>query len=644
MDAIIQKNILYVSLKLLLQLFLAVTVFFVFVPLIPDMPTGDNPIDAAWVFGMNQAISQGLVFGSELIFNFGPYIPIYTRNFHPGIDHLMMAGSIYLAIFYSACLLWITRNSPPLIVLTLIVSLSLFKQYPDVLLSSYGILMGVYCYQIIDCVPKNKTQQFLLFFLTFLLFTPFGLYPLIKGTIYVLYLVIGLLSMGLLLWFKRWQLALAIPLAIIGALIFFWLYAGQSMGSLLSYFQSMGEIISGYSEAMSISGNKLEIQVSIVITLCLLGVILSLGWFQIPNLYLLSIFGVFLFLNFKSSFVRHDGHAMFGAWALVFSAIVLLNVSRSYKVFLLIPLCIANLFYVDGHYDKALKSRGFEPILETYIRGIVGLQRRFIQANTLKAEYEKSLSNIKAMSYLPALNGKVDTYPFDQAKLIANGYEWAPRPTFQSYQAYTSKLINLNNDHLLSSKAPDYLLFKVAGIDERYPTLDDGLSWPTILTNYRLKGTYGEFLVLNRDQPNNIAANTCNQGSATYSFDEQIPVPGNGALIFAVIDLKPSFLGKLVNFFFKKSEIRITIKMKDGASKNYRLVPIMATSGFLLSPLIEKTEDFKKIISGQRLSKSNQISTFSIAPVDQFWQWNREFKVNFKIVNLPIANNVTCTN
>jgi hypothetical protein len=335
---------------------------------------------------------------------------------------------------------------------------------------------------------------------------------------------------------------------------------------------------------------------------------------------------------------------MFGAWALVFSAIVLLNVSRSYKVFLLIPLCIANLFYVDGHYDKALKSRGFEPILETYIRGIVGLQRRFIYANTLKAEYEKSLSNIKAMSYLPTLNGKVDTYPFDQAKLIANGYEWAPRPTFQSYQAYTSKLINLNNDHLLSSKAPDYLLFKVAGIDERYPTLDDGLSWPTILTNYRLKGTYGEFLVLNRDQPNNIAANTCNQGSATYSFDEQIPVPGNGALIFAVIDLKPSFLGKLVNFFFKKSEIRITIKMKDGASKNYRLVPIMATSGFLLSPLIEKTEDFKKIISGQRLSKSNQISTFSIAPVDQFWQWNREFKVNFKIVNLPIANNVTCTN
>ena len=70
----------------------------------------------------------------------------------------------------------------------------------------------------------------------------------------------------------------------------------------------------------------------------------------------------------------------------------------------------------------------------------------------------------------------------------------------------------------------------------------------------------------------------------------------------------------------------------------------MATSGFLLSPLIEKTEDFKKIISGQHLSISNQISTFSIAPVDQFWQWNREFKVNYKIVNLPITNNVACTN
>jgi hypothetical protein len=414
------------------------------------------------------------------------------------------------------------------------------------------------------------------------------------------------------------------------------------MGSLLSYFQSMGEIISGYSEAMIISGNKLEIQVSIVITLCLLGVILSLGWFQISNLYLLSIFGVYLFLSFKSSFVRHDGHAMFGAWALVFSAIVLLNVSRSYKVFLLLPLCIANLFYVDGHYDKTLKSRGFEPILETYTWGMAGLQKRLFHANTYQVEYEKSLSDIKAMNNLPILNGTVDTYPFDQAKLIANGYEWAPRPTLQSYSAYTSKLINLDNDYLLSSKAPDYLLFKVAGIDERYPTLDDGLSWPTILTNYRLKSAHGEFLVLSRAEQANIEANTCEQGSGIFSFDEKIPVPGNGALIFTAIDIKPTLLGKLMNLFFKKSEIRITIELKDGASKNYRLVPRMAEPGFLLSPLIETTEEFRKTISGENLSSSNQISSFSIAPVDRFWQWNREFKVNFKSVNLPSGGKVLC--
>lgn len=640
----IRKNIPEATLKLLLQLLLAVTVIFVFVPFIPGMPTADNPLDPSWVIGINQAVSQGLAFGRDIIFTYGPYTSISTRNFHPATDHLMMVGSIYLAILYLVVLLWITRNSPFLIIVALIVSLTLFKQYPDVLLSSYGILMGVFCYQIIDCPPKNKAQHTALFFLTFLLFTPFGLYPLIKGTIYVLYLAIGLLSMGLLFWFKRWQLALAIPLAIIGSLIFFWLYSGQSMGSLLSYFQSMGEIISGYSEAMIISGNKLEIQVSIVVTLCLLGVILSLGWLQIPNLYLLSIFGVYLFLSFKSSFVRHDGHAMFGAWALVFSAIVLLNVSRSYKVFLLLPLCIANLFYVDGHYDKTLKSRGFEPILETYTWGIAGLQKRLFHADTYQAEYQKSLSNIKAMDQLPALNGTVDTYPFDQAKLIANGYEWAPRPTLQSYSAYASKLINLDNEYLLSSKAPDYLLFKVAGIDERYPTLDDGLSWPTILANYRLKSAHGEFLVLNRAQPKNIAVNTCNQGSATYSFGEQIPVPGNGALIFTTIDIKPTFLGKLMNLFFKKSEMRITIHLQNGTTKNYRLVPKMAESGFLLSPLIETTEEFKKIISGDNLSSSFQMSTFSIAPVDRFWQWNKEFKVDFKSVNLPIGGKVTCAN
>ena len=642
MDRMIQKNILDATLKLLLQLLLAVTVIFVFVPFIPGMPTADNPLDPSWVIGINQAVSQGLAFGRDIIFTYGPYTSISTRNYHPATDHLMIFGSIYLSILYSIALLWITRNSISLIILALIVSLSLFKQYPDVLLSSYGILMGVYCYQIIDCIPKNKTHHLALLFLTFLLFTPFGLYPLIKGTIYVLYLAIGLLSMGLLLWFRRWQLALAIPLASIGALIFFWLYAGQSIGGLLSYFQSMGEIISGYSEAMIISGNKLEIQISILIILCVLGAILSLSWLQIPNLYLFCVFGLYLFLSFKSSFVRHDGHAMFGAWALVFSVIVLLSVSRSYKFFLLLPLCIANLFYIDGHYDKTLKSRGVEPILETYTWGVAGLKRRLFEASNFQAEYKKSLSDIKAMDNLPALTGTVDTYPFDQAKLIANGYEWAPRPTLQSYSAYTSKLINLDNDYLLSSKAPDYLLFKVAGIDERYPTLDDGLSWPTILTNYRLKSVHGEFLVLSRVLPANIMVNTCDQGSATFSFNEKIPVPGNGALIFTAIDIKPTFLGRLMNLLFKKSEIRITIHLKDGASKNYRLVPRMAEPGFLLSPLIETTEEFRKIISGEDLSSSNQISSFSITPVDRFWQWNKEFQVDFKSINLPTDGKLLC--
>jgi hypothetical protein len=638
----IRSNLPDATLKLLLQLLLAVTVIFVFVPLIPAMPTADNPLDPSWVIGINQAVSQGLAFGKDIIFTYGPYTSISTRNFHPGTDHLMMVGSIYLATLYLIALIWITRNSPSLAILALIIALSLFKQYPDVLLSSYGILIGVYCYQIINCIPKNQAQNFALFCLTLLLFTPFGLYPLIKGTIYVLYLVIGLLSMSLLLWFKRWQLALAIPSAIIGSLIFFWLYADQPLGALFSYFQSMGEIISGYSEAMIISGNKLEIQVSIAVTLCLLLIILSFGWLQIPNLYLFSVFGVYLFLSFKSSFVRHDGHAMFGAWALVFSAIVLLNISRSYKVFFIALLSVANLFYVDGHYDKTLKSRGIEPVLETFTWGISGLQRRLFQANNFQAEYEKSLSDIKAMDNLPVLNGTVDTYPFDQAKLIANGYEWAPRPTLQSYSAYTAKLIHLDNEYLLSGKAPDHLLFKVATIDERYPSLDDGLSWPTILTNYRLKSAHGDFLVLSKAQPTNIAVNSCNQGSGTFSFDEKISVPGNGALIFAAIDIKPTFLGRLMNLFFKKSEMRITIHLQNGTTKNYRLVPKMAESGFLLSPLIETTEEFKKIISGDNLSSSFQMSTFSIAPVDRFWQWNKEFKVDFKSVNLPIDGKVAC--
>ena len=57
----------------------------------------------------------------------------------------------------------------------------------------------------------------------------------------------------------------------------------------------------------------------------------------------------------------------------------------------------------------------------------------------------------------------------------------------QSYAAFTPELADLNAAYLRSSHAPDNVFFECAPIDDHYPSLDDGLSWPVLLTRYDIR-------------------------------------------------------------------------------------------------------------------------------------------------------------
>jgi hypothetical protein len=55
-----------------------------------------------------------------------------------------------------------------------------------------------------------------------------------------------------------------------------------------------------------------------------------------------------------------------------------------------------------------------------------------------------------------------------------------------------------NASHLLGRSVPRHVFFDVTPIDNRLTTLEDGESWPLLLTQYRLVGHAGTFLVLDR--------------------------------------------------------------------------------------------------------------------------------------------------
>src|SRR6476469_6515006 len=92
-----------------LQALSLITAICIFVPFSPVMP--EDGLDASWMFGMNQAVAQGLAIRRDIIFTFGPYASIYTQAYHPATDYMMMFGSLYLALSYWFALVLLSINS-----------------------------------------------------------------------------------------------------------------------------------------------------------------------------------------------------------------------------------------------------------------------------------------------------------------------------------------------------------------------------------------------------------------------------------------------------------------------------------------------------------------------------------------------------
>jgi hypothetical protein len=169
-------------LRLVLGILLLVTILAMFVPLKPMMPV--HGLDPSWMFDMNQAVAQNLVFGRDIVLTFGPYASIYTELYHPATDRLMICGSLFLGLAYFLLLFLLGMNEKLYLVLLYGLLLAAFVNSRDALLFSYPLMLGLLAYRLtlpdghrMRLPLSNSTGTFLV-----ILFAPLGFLPLIKIT------------------------------------------------------------------------------------------------------------------------------------------------------------------------------------------------------------------------------------------------------------------------------------------------------------------------------------------------------------------------------------------------------------------------------------------------------------------------------
>ncbi|WP_449101562.1 hypothetical protein [Pseudomonas veronii] len=626
----------------LVKILLLVTIVFIFVPIYPGMPAAS--LDPSWVLGMNQAVSQNLGVGTDLVFTFGPYSSVYTKAYHPATDVIMLSGSLYLAVICWLSLVFLAKKNSFIFLFSFVVLFSGLMYSRDALLFFLPLLVGLSTFKICSSHNQKSNNGYSIGFFVCIIFSQFGFLPLVKGSLLILCCAVAITCTTFFFLKKRNVLAFISLLSPLCAMFFFWIASGQLSTGLSSYFINMIPIVSGYTEAMASEGDAREIIIYIASSLTLLLAIFLKSKKDTPTkIFLASIYFVFLFLSFKAGFVRHDGHALAASTSILLaglSSLFLLNNSLS-KI-LIIPSLMAS-FYITSHYTKITPYTLLNNASSTFSLSWSGIRNRITLENWPRSAFDNSLGSLKKEASFPILKGTSDIYSYNQSYLIASGNYWTPRPVFQSYSVYTPALAEMNKKHLIGKDSPDNIIFRVEPIDGRMPSTEDGASWPILMTNYQPVHLENNFLFLEKNKKSeDIRTSSLSVMDNKYNFGDIVELPASDQPLFAKIEINQTIIGRLVSILFKPSQLQLTVELDSGIKKQYRIISGMAKSGFIISPLIEDTVDFSMLYADSGILDEKAVKSISISPKGgNSILWKNEYAISLTKVKSEISSDIS---
>jgi hypothetical protein len=607
---------------------------------------------------MNEATARHLNYGQDIIFTFGPYASIYTRNYHPATDFLMLFGSLFLGLCYAFVLLYTAKNRPTIHVVVLVYMAIFVAPQTDALLFSYPLILAIYIAKFI-----SKTEQrfniWQLLIIT-IIFAPLGLLPLIKGSLLPLCLTFIIAIACYLLYHRYRVLILLILISPIASMLILWILSGQSIFFLPSYLTTQVPIISGYTEAMALQGQvNIDVLAYILATIAIVWSLVAANKIPLHTRLFLSVcFLLFLFIAFKAGFTLYDGQSngsvARGVVSMIFAALIVgfividdtnktacFGYSQSPKKIIAFVTPIVLGVYIYANIPTGYVFYNPHTIYVNSWYGLSYLRASKDSDSILKSRFEGSLDRIRQEYFVPTLQGTTDIYPWDQSYLLASNNQWNPRPIMQSYSAYTPLLAKLNEQHLRDNNAPDNIIFSVKTLSGRLPTIDDGLSWTALFDNYTLDKIDNDFkfIFLRKKSTLLTSSNFDVLHEGTYKIKESVTMPANNDFVYAEINLKPSLLGKLLGILYKPPHLFITLKFINGNTEQYRVSANMMESGFFISPLIRDTRDFAMVASGKiDYLNANIVESFIISPAKGGRAfWNPRYELKLKAYQMPEA-------
>lgn len=585
-------------------------------------------IDGSWAYAMNVATAQHLRFGSDIVFTFGPLASIYTGIYHPATDSLMLGGSLLIAIALFAGLFAVVppQRRTLLLLLPVIISLGWGR---DAALLFLPLLLP---YVVMRGVERGKPFTATLCIVA----AAMAILPLVKGNFGLIVALTTAIAL-ILCWRSSRKTALIILAVQFVVMVGAWLISGQALIDLPSYFLAQGPTLSGYTDGMSVEGRTLDIAIFMVAGAFLLA-ISTLGGLR-RHWYAPILVTAYLFITFKSGFVRHDEHALVSAVALAFVGLLLCLAqggrAGALAVFagLLGWGLIANA-YMPVTWDTS--TARFSLMVRHHAHGV---WLRMTQPDLLSGQFKKQVAYMGTRPPFAGYMGTADVYPSELSPMLAAGGVWKPRPMLQSYAAYSPRLLKANAAHL-ANNPPSRVYFKVAPIDHRYPSLEDGASWLALLGSFTPKALDGGYAVLERADPGRPALVPQTPVQVSAVLGEEVTVVGSDQPVWVTMDIRPTLVGRLFSIFYKAPKLSLKVRYENGDTADFRLVAGMTQTGFLLSPTVADARDFVAIGSLYRpelLGKRKVVAFNVIGDSGTRFLWALDYRVSFARLDIPLS-------
>jgi hypothetical protein len=474
--------------------------------------TGPDP---SWAAGLYMAHEQGLQFGREFVFTYGPLgfleVPVLYD------ETLWMLAFAYRGLLYVALavsLFWAARRAFPLpVAVAGCYTLLVLGNVEEAVL----LVALVWCLAALSDRPPRFAAPLIVFgggaigAIELLGKANFGI-----G-------VLALCAAALLGLPERRRNVPRFAAVALTALAALWLLSGQALANAPAFAANTLRVIGGYSQAMTANLNDLTWQrpaAASAIVLLLAAAWLAARRDPLPRrLSTLGLVAIFSFLCFKQGFVRQGWGSEFRFFAVMLGAGIALAWRLPTRLPKLPPHLPALVLTAPlmAFTVAALPRPSFWESLEP--RDHIDYLRQDLHAFLSPGERERfSSESRRSMRFLYRLDPQtrrivgrhpVDIAPWEIGVAWAYGLNWRPLPVIQSYTAYTPKLDQLNAAALGGAAAPRLILRQnTAGsaepkgnsIDGRYLAWDPPAATLAMLCGYRAVHTTEHWQVLTRAQ------------------------------------------------------------------------------------------------------------------------------------------------